>query len=99
LKITNLSFLQPFGPFAVIIHNDQVPPLFTLGSPSSPELARLAEDGTPVPLVDLYAAMDGVGEAFGFTEGVPFLGGESLEIPISVSPEYPYVSVASMGMC
>jgi hypothetical protein len=97
LKVTNLNFLQPFGPFVVITHNKEAPPLFTLGSPSSPELARLAEDGTPVPLVNLYAAMDGVGEAFAFTEGVPFFGGESLEITIPRSPDYPYVSVASMG--
>ena len=45
LKVTNLSFLQPFGAFFVAIHNEHAPPLFTLGSPATPELARLAEDG------------------------------------------------------
>lgn len=45
LKITNLSFQQFFSPFFVATHNSKAPPLFVLGSPSSPELARLAEDG------------------------------------------------------
>ena len=46
LKITNLSYQQPFGGFFVATHNEYADPLFVLGEPSSPELAVLAEDGT-----------------------------------------------------
>ena len=45
LKITNLSYMQPFSGIFVAIHNEHAPPLFELGSPASEELARLAEDG------------------------------------------------------
>lgn len=49
LKITNLSFQQFLSPFFVATHNTLAPSLFTLGSPASPELARLAEDGKLTP--------------------------------------------------
>lgn len=98
LKVTNLSFQQPFGPFFVATHNKRAPPLFVLGEEASPELARLAEDGTPDPLIAKYSMEQGVGEVFGFAEGFPYFGGESLEIEIPYDPAYPYVTVASMAI-
>ena len=45
LKVTNLSFQQPFGGVFVMTHNDRAPPLFTLGEEASEPLALLAENG------------------------------------------------------
>ena len=98
VKVTNLSFQQPFGGFFVATHNQLTPPLFVLGDESSPELARLAEDVNPEPLVSLYKDLPGVDEAFSFSEGAPYFGGESVEIDIPYDPAYPYVTVASMAI-
>lgn len=98
LRITNISFQQPFGGFFVATHNDKAPRLFTLGSPASPELARLAEDGNPNPLVDKYSRLASVGEAFAFTTSAPYFGGQTLEIEIPYDKKYPYVTVASMAI-
>lgn len=98
LKVTNLSFQQPFGGFFVATHNEKTPPLFTFGDAASPELALLAEDGNPSPLVHKYEKLPGVGEAFAFTEDAPYFGGETVEIYIPYDPAYPYVTVASMAI-
>ena len=98
LKITNISFQQPFGGFFVATHTSKAPPLFTLGSPASHELARLAEDGNPQPLVDKYKTYRSVDEAFVFNTGAPYFGGETLEIDIPYDKDYPYVTVASMAI-
>ena len=98
IKITNLSFQQPFGPFFVMTHNEEVPPLFTLGEASSPELGFLAENGGPDQLINLYSGMDGVGYITGFTDGFPYFGGDSLMITIPYDRDYPYVTLASMAI-
>ena len=98
IKFTNLAFQQPLSGFFVLTHNKHAEPLFTLGAPASDALARLAEDGNPGPLVDMYTGMDGVGYAGTFTEGAPFFVGGSYVIEIPYSKKYPYVSVASMAI-
>lgn len=45
LKVTNLSFQQPFSGVFVMTHNAMAPPLFTPGETSSEALALLAENG------------------------------------------------------
>ncbi|KAL3917080.1 MAG: hypothetical protein SGILL_004880 [Bacillariaceae sp.] len=65
---------------------------------ASGELARLAEDGSPGQLADLYSPMPGVNDAFVFNTGAPYFGGETLEITVEVSRDYPLVTIASMAI-
>ena len=101
LKVTNLSWQQPFGGVFVMTHNAHVDPLFTLGEEASEELALLAENGSPGPLVDLYSGAHGVGTTFGFAEGAPFggnVGANTFYIDIPYDSDYPYVSLATMAI-
>eukprot|EP00545_Synedropsis_sp_CCMP1620_P007956 CAMPEP_0119006942 /NCGR_PEP_ID=MMETSP1176-20130426/2653_1 /TAXON_ID=265551 /ORGANISM="Synedropsis recta cf, Strain CCMP1620" /LENGTH=213 /DNA_ID=CAMNT_0006958979 /DNA_START=198 /DNA_END=839 /DNA_ORIENTATION=+ len=98
LKITNISVRQPFAPFFAMTHNEMADPLYEFGSPSTDELAMLAETGNPAGLVGLYTAMDGVGDVFAFNEGFPYFGGDSLSFEVNVSEDYPYVTIAAMAI-
>lgn len=101
LKVTNLAFQQPFGGVFVMTHNAMADPLFTLGEESTEELALLAENGDPGPLVGLYDGAMGVGEAFAFAEGAPFggrVGPNTFVIEIPYDPKYPYISLATMAI-
>lgn len=98
LRITNGSVRQPFAPFFVMSHDGSVDNLYTLGSEATPELASLAETGSPMALVGLYAGQDGVFDIFAFDAGFPYMGGQSLEIDVTVSPSYPMVTIASMAI-
>jgi hypothetical protein len=114
LKITvqNLAYSQPMGPFFVVVHNEDLPPLYELGKPAPDNgLQLLAEDGSPDALIDYYTG-DGPSQytssvgAFAddssrnLPEGAAFLlelGEESSTI-VTVSSDYPYVSMASMAV-
>jgi len=98
INITNAAFQQPFSGFFVAVHNDSAMPLYKLGQPASDELAVLAEDGNPMPLVQAYNGSMGVGQAFAFTEGAPYFAGDTASITVEVSDEYPYVSLATMAI-
>ncbi|KAL3939204.1 MAG: hypothetical protein SGARI_001454 [Bacillariaceae sp.] len=102
LTVTNLSFQQPFSGFFVMVHDDTINPLYVMGEASSPELARLAEDGDPSMLEDLYDGPDGpapgVDDAFVFNAGAPYFGGDTFEIEVEVSRQYPLVTIASMAI-
>lgn len=98
VKVTNQSFQQPFGPFFVMTHNKQNDPLFKVGMESSDALATLAEDGNPVQLVEAYNMSSNVGYVGAMTEGVPYLGGESLEFMVPFDMNYPYLTIASMAI-
>jgi hypothetical protein len=47
LTIINRSFLQPFSPFFVMVHNSKTVRLYVRGQPASEPLALLAVNGTP----------------------------------------------------
>lgn len=99
LTIINESFLQPFSPFFVMVHNSDAERLYVRGQPSSEPLALLAENGNPEPLVDYYTSNnDGVGSVTSFSEDAPYVGGESLQIEVEVSEEYPLVTIATMAI-
>ncbi len=51
VTITNLTKGQPFSPTAVILHDSQLDPIFTLGEPSTEEIWSIAETGNTGPLV------------------------------------------------
>jgi hypothetical protein len=75
--------------------------LFDDGMPASTELERLAEDGNHTPLLDMLDAMAGVG-----VSGVAAMpdGGDPGPLPpgseytftVTMDPEHPYLSIASM---
>ena len=105
LKVTNLSWQQPFGGVFVMTHKKKVDPLFVLGEPSTDELAILAENGDPGPLVELYKDQKGVGSVFAFTEGAPYGGNVNPENPnntffieIDYDRKYPFISLATMAI-
>ena len=54
ITVTNLSFLQPFSPFFVSVHNNRSIPLYQQGQPATLALALLAENGDAQPLVNFY---------------------------------------------
>ena len=59
VTIQNLTRNQIITPPVVVIHNASTS-LFTIGEESSPELAVLAEDGDPMPLLEALMTMPGV---------------------------------------
>src|SRR5215467_12913819 len=56
VTVTNLTKGQQFTPILVASHKAGVT-LFTLGSPASPQLETLAEEGNTTPLKTLLASM------------------------------------------
>jgi len=61
VSITNLTRGQQFTPILVASHRSNVR-LFKLGSPASPELAALAEEGNTAPLQAALEASPGVAQ-------------------------------------
>lgn len=98
IMVTNEAFQQPFGPFFVMTHNGMENPLFKVGSNATKELAFLAENGDPSMLVNSYNASTNVGYLGAVTEGVPFVGGETLTFMVPYDVNYPYLSIASMAI-
>ena len=99
LKITNLSFLQPFGPLFVMVHNADAIPLFTLGTEPSVNLQILAETGDPTPLAEVYANAEGVFFSGIYTEGSPWAGGADIFITIPyLGDAFPYLTIAGMAL-
>lgn len=98
LKITNLTYLQPFSSFVVVSHNRDADPLFVLGQEASEELALLAENGDPGPLFSKYEDGFGVNFAQVHDMGAPFFGGEVTYIKIPYHRSYPYITIASMAI-
>lgn len=99
LKITNLSFLQPFGPLFVMVHNADAIPLFTLGIEASVNLQILAETGDPTPLAEVYANAEGVFFSGIYTEGSPWGGGADIFITIPyLGNAFPYLTIAGMAL-
>jgi len=98
LKITNLTYQQPFSSFIVILHNRDADPLFVLGEEASNELAILAEEGNPSPLLEKYDGAFGVKYAKVHDMGNPYVGGEVLYITVPYERNYPYIFIASMAI-
>ena len=99
LTVLNEAFQQPFGAFFVMVHNDDALPLYHRGGPASHELAVLAEDGNPANLVDFYTKNNhGVFYVGSHSDGAPYFGGETTDIQVTVTEEYPYVTIASMAI-
>jgi hypothetical protein len=82
-----------------MVHNADTKRIYRRGQESSLELARLAEDGNPGPLVDYYKNNDkGVFSVKSFDDGAPYLGGDTFQIQVDVSEDYPLVTIATMAI-
>ena len=99
LTVINESFNQPFSGFFVMVHNSNAKRLYVRGQPSSEPLALLAENGDPAPLVQMYTDNDtGVASASAFSMGAPYFGGDSFQLEVEVSDDYPLVTIATMAI-
>ena len=93
VTVTNLTRGQQFTPILVASHRAGVQ-LFKLGSPASPELATLAEEGNTAPLTD---ALKGLPEVFDVTNSGALLNpGASVTVKVKTQGRFDHVSVASM---
>ena len=97
LRITNLSFLQPFSPFFVMVHNSRVR-LYEFGGQASAALATLAEDGNPRPLRALFRDNKNVRTAKIHKIGAPYSGGETTSFTIKVTRNFPRITIAAMAI-
>ena len=107
ITVRNIAYSQPMSPFFVMVHNDEAPPLFEVGKPATRALGALAEDARTRRLermfrvgrtdgvadVQVVANDQGSGDTAGLLED-----GEYTEIKVTVSSDYPYVSMASMAV-
>ncbi|CAB9506062.1 Spondin_N [Seminavis robusta] len=98
VKFTNEAFQQPFGPFFVLTHNTDETPLFTVGDEASAGLKHLAENGDPSMLIEAYNNSAHAGYVDAIVAGVPFFGGDSLELTVPYDEDFPYISVVSMAI-
>ena len=93
VTVTNLTRGQQFTPILVASHRAGVQ-LFKLGSPASPELATLAEEGNTAPLTDALKALP---EVFDVTNSGALLNpGASVTVKVKTQGRFDHVSVASM---
>lgn len=82
-----------------MVHNSQAQRLYVRGQPSSSALAILAENGDPSSLVNLYTQnSNGVLSVAAFSEGAPYVGGETFQMEVQVSTDYPLVTIATMAI-
>lgn len=93
MTITNITHGQILAPPAVIAHNGDYK-LFTLRTPSSTELAILAEEGNPSPLLDSVASILSLYPTARDTGGI--MPSASMTIEIETTSKFPEISVASM---
>ena len=97
LRVTNLSYLQPFSAFFVMVHNYKVQ-LFEFGKPASDALATLAEDGNPEPLRNLFDDNSNVKDVKIHNTGAPYDGGEVTTFSVEIDRKFPRVSIAAMAI-
>mmetsp|Transcript_3135 Transcript_3135/g.6751 ORF Transcript_3135/g.6751 Transcript_3135/m.6751 type:complete len:241 (-) Transcript_3135:34-756(-) len=98
LAITNLALAQPFSPFFVMVHSKHAKPLYTLGAEPSEELAMLAENGNPGPLVEYYNKDENVLSVEAFNTGAPYTLGGTFYIDVDIMDDYEYITIASMAI-
>jgi len=100
MYVTNIAYQQPFSGFFIMVHDDEVPPLYKLGQNASAALANLAENGDPSDLVAMYEGMDGVLSAVGVPLGAggPLFGGETGHYTVEFTRRYRYLTVATMAV-
>jgi len=90
----------PFSPFFIAVHNEYAPDLFSLGMPPTDGLAEIAESGGTDLLQTMFESDSNV-DTIMVKQGpeIPLLrAGEETVFDVTVSCDYPYVSMASMAV-
>jgi hypothetical protein len=93
VTVTNLTNATGITPILVATHVPGIR-LFELGSPASPELEKLAEEGMVGPLETLLSATPGVRDVA--DSGAPLGPGQSVSVMVSTNGHFDHVSVAAM---
>lgn len=93
ITIQNLTRNQVITPPLVVVH-DADTSLFSVGEPASPELATLAEEGNPMPLMELVETMAGVHDVAAGS-GV-ILPSQSTTVMVESMRGYQHLSVVGM---
>jgi hypothetical protein len=98
VSITNLTRGQVFSPPVIALHSAEQPPLWTLGSPASPELAMVAEDAINGPLVSALQGSPWVGAVGTATVmNGPIPPGQTASIVLEANPgRFDRISLAGM---
>jgi hypothetical protein len=94
VTITNLTRGQTFSPPVVATQSYDLVPLFTLGSPASPELVGVAEDADNAPLVARLLADPKVKDVQVGTQ--PLGPGKSLAVMVKTEGKFDYVTAVGM---
>ena len=92
ITVTNVTRGQSFTPILVATHRAGVK-LFTEGSPASPELALVAEDGDTVPLAAKLSANPNVLQVTTISDLDP---GKSVTVKIRAQKSFDHISMAAM---
>ena len=98
VTIHNLTRGQIITPPLVVVHNSSTS-LFSVGQPASEELATLAEEGNPVPLMEAAMGMPGVhAAAVALGPGNPPVipPGQSASVMVESSWKFRNLSVVGM---
>jgi len=98
VTVYNLTRGQLITPPLVVVH-DRSTSLFSVGEPASAELATLAEEGNPMPLMEAAMGMEGVFDtavAFGPGDPPVIPPGQSASVMVESSPKYRWLSVVGM---
>ena len=113
VRIVNSSRTQPFSPFFVMVHSEELNegPLYVQGQKPSPGLAQLAEEGSPAGLLieydedtdDSILSAEMVVAGNFQVAGPPVDGGalfplQTAEIEVEITEDYHYLTIASMGI-
>lgn len=93
VTITNLTRSQIFSPPLVVSHTDDIA-LFRAGLPVIPQLATLAEDGTPTDLADYLGELSEVYDV-GVADGMVPPGAS---ITVEVDAVFPHSYLSAVGM-
>lgn len=93
VTIYNLTYAQPISPPLVAAHTNDVA-IFEIGQPAIPELATLAEDGSPASLAELLGSLSQVADVA--TAGGPIGPGGAAEIMVSGARPFHRLSIVGM---
>ena len=94
VTVTNMAKGQILTPMAIYTHDETTPPLYQPGQPSTPELARLAEQGVTSGLLNRARAGSSV---FRTTRHSAFIRpGQTSSASIEFDADHRRISLASM---
>ena len=97
VTITNVTKGQIISPVVVATHSESTTPIYTFGSPASPELAGVAEDALLDPFIQMLENDPTVADvATIFGAGGPIMPGETASVVIGSDRWSRLISAAGM---